>query len=139
MKASKKREKPYLKLHGKDHKKAYYYVYFVSLGIITIIYISLLLLFSNFVYKFWIAGTISFIIGFIIEYNKEIFIKKLEDYFHNKKIKINKKENKKGFKKTMKNLVPSKRHEVSLEKKGIKWKKIIFFKNKKKQKYIEIK
>lgn len=100
-----KREKINFLLENKHYQRLHLYLYLLSITIIGLIYFLGVILFSKYT-NIVITTIFSITIGLYLLYKRDKLVKIISSKLHEKKIKKNKENNKKGLKTTLKRITP---------------------------------
>ncbi len=139
MQIKKKKDKINFMLQNSHYRKLHFYLYLLTVFLISFIYFLFLFIFSSNSDFFWVISLISFLIGIYLIFNREKLVLKISDFIEKRKRIALKKENKKGFQKSLNSISKNKKHQTSLEKNQFKIKDYLKIKKKSDDKYIEIK
>lgn len=142
----KRKVKLNMMLDNKHYKNLQLILYFLTVLVITAIYILLVFLFSTAPQIYLLTGLISLLIGSYVAYNRDDLLKKLSNKVYDIKRQKIKKDNKDGLKRTISKIGTKKRNlklkigeKNTLKEKINNFKEKIKNKNKPKKDYVEIK
>ena len=142
-----RKEKINILLENNHYKRLQLYLYLSSVIVVVLIYTLFMIFFPLYPAKAVVTGIISVILGLYLVFNKERILRYLSERISEKNRKKIKEQNKLGYQKTMKRIVPKKKKkfEMNIKNKLSFKEKIKKLKNKFKKKenrkntYIEIK
>lgn len=117
-KSSKKKSMNFL-LENESSKRLSLIIYLGSVGLIVLLYFTIIILFSTSSAIYTITGLSSVLIGIYMVFNKDKWVRKLSLWIHEQEIKKRKKDGRENLSSTLKRITP-KRKDFSMKIKGRK-------------------